>query len=285
MDAPLSPKREFPKPIDDDIGEYEKQVDQRACSGSGSRRTLSGNIFSRFPLFRASSDDKVPAGEGEAQDGAAFGGATAGSGQKKTRKRKGSLRKVALLGGRDRKSSDAKKSPLSSPNLDNEDAMATFDGAKEDATPRQSYEEARLEMPLPRWPGPRTSVASIGSSGTSIEPASSLTSATSPTAPTEASLTDDDESLSFPRLQINNRPKVPSSSGDSYFPPTDQPQRRPSSRKTSPLAQPQALPVSPVADEEWDYSETAYWGYVILIVTWLVFVIGMGSCFGIWSWA
>jgi len=38
-------------------------------------------------------------------------------------------------------------------------------------------------------------------------------------------------------------------------------------------------------DDTWDYSETEWWGYIILIVTWLVFVIGMGSCFGVWSWA
>lgn len=36
--------------------------------------------------------------------------------------------------------------------------------------------------------------------------------------------------------------------------------------------------------EGWDYSETEWWGWIILIVTWLVFVIGMGSCFGVWSW-
>lgn len=36
---------------------------------------------------------------------------------------------------------------------------------------------------------------------------------------------------------------------------------------------------------DWDYSETASWGYFILTVTWIVFVVGMGSCFGVWSWA
>lgn len=39
------------------------------------------------------------------------------------------------------------------------------------------------------------------------------------------------------------------------------------------------------ADIPWDYSETEWWGWIILIVTWLVFVVGMGSCFGVWSWA
>jgi Phosphatidylinositol N-acetylglucosaminyltransferase subunit Y len=61
-------------------------------------------------------------------------------------------------------------------------------------------------------------------------------------------------------------------------------------RTKSPLAtQPTSLTNSPVPREglnsEWDYSETAFWGYVILIITWLVFVVGMGSCFDVWSWA
>ncbi|QSS49098.1 hypothetical protein I7I53_09364 [Histoplasma capsulatum var. duboisii H88] len=37
--------------------------------------------------------------------------------------------------------------------------------------------------------------------------------------------------------------------------------------------------------EAWDYAETEWWGWIILVVTWLVFVIGMGSCLGVWSWA
>lgn len=39
------------------------------------------------------------------------------------------------------------------------------------------------------------------------------------------------------------------------------------------------------ADSDWDYSDTEWWGWVVLIVTWLVFVIGMGSCLDVWSWA
>ncbi|KAK3359925.1 hypothetical protein B0T25DRAFT_114813 [Lasiosphaeria hispida] len=41
----------------------------------------------------------------------------------------------------------------------------------------------------------------------------------------------------------------------------------------------------PAPDADWDYAETEWWGWVVLIVTWTVFVIGMGSCFGVWSWA
>jgi len=38
-------------------------------------------------------------------------------------------------------------------------------------------------------------------------------------------------------------------------------------------------------DDDWDYSETEWWGWVILATTWIVFVVVMGSCFGVWSWA
>ncbi|KAL6711202.1 hypothetical protein ACN47E_005733 [Coniothyrium glycines] len=38
-------------------------------------------------------------------------------------------------------------------------------------------------------------------------------------------------------------------------------------------------------EEEWDYSETEWWGWVVLVVTWLLFVVVMGSCLGVWSWA
>jgi hypothetical protein len=41
----------------------------------------------------------------------------------------------------------------------------------------------------------------------------------------------------------------------------------------------------PQPDADWDYSETEWWGWIILVVTWVVFVIGMGSCLGVWSWA
>jgi len=85
--------------------------------------------------------------------------------------------------------------------------------------------------------------------------------------------------------------KIPSSSaassfGDSYFPIQDPVRRMFGSRARSPLASlPQSPAGTPPNEEAWDYSETAFWGYVILTVTWIVFVVGMGSCFGVWSWA
>ena len=291
--APTSPTKGHSVTFgpDDATDDNVANLDQRARSGStGSahKRSFSGSLFSRFQFLKTNLDEKSMDG---AADGnvSPVGGATAGAMQhRKSRKRKGSLRKTALLGGRERKSSDAKsKSPLSSPTLvlEDSDLNTASDAKANDATPRQSYELQQRPQPPPlRWSGPRISVASIDSSAPSVDPPSSAASVTSPTAPTEASFTDDDELVEFPRLQTNGLRKLPSSSGDSYFPPQER--RRSSAMKASPLAtQPHSEVVSPIVDEEWDYSETAYWGYVILIVTWLVFVIGMGSCFGVWSWA
>ncbi|KAH7400594.1 hypothetical protein DE146DRAFT_612324 [Phaeosphaeria sp. MPI-PUGE-AT-0046c] len=44
-------------------------------------------------------------------------------------------------------------------------------------------------------------------------------------------------------------------------------------------------PTDSAPEEEWDYSETEWWGWVILATTWAVFVVVMGSCLGVWSWA
>ncbi|RPB25665.1 hypothetical protein L211DRAFT_758826, partial [Terfezia boudieri ATCC MYA-4762] len=32
-------------------------------------------------------------------------------------------------------------------------------------------------------------------------------------------------------------------------------------------------------------ADTVWWGYFILLSTWLIFVIGMGSVLGVWGWA
>lgn len=56
-------------------------------------------------------------------------------------------------------------------------------------------------------------------------------------------------------------------------------------RAKSPLALTSLATPLPQPDAEWDYSETEWWGWIILLVTWVVFVVGMGSCLGVWSWA
>ena len=119
-----------------------------------------------------------------------------------------------------------------------------------------------------------------------------MANTTSPTL-TYTSTTDEEDILSLPKHLPSLRNDPLSSGSDSYFPSrTTSLSRRRSThahKPTSPLSiGAHGLATSPLpagTDTEWDYSETEYWGWVVLIVTWMVFVIGMGSCLGVWSWA
>lgn len=75
-----------------------------------------------------------------------------------------------------------------------------------------------------------------------------------------------------------------SSGSESFFGHIESvPRRRATiSRARSPLVAATSLLT---AEDDWDYSETEWWGWVIFLVTWVVFVVGMGSVFGVWSWA
>lgn len=105
--------------------------------------------------------------------------------------------------------------------------------------------------------------------------------------------TDDEEIVSFPRVKNSNAAVAAaaaglhlptgSSSPDSYYALQADPTTYRSMHRTPKSALSGDIASSP--DMAWDYSETEWWGYIILIVTWLVFVVGMGSCFGVWSWA
>ena len=103
-------------------------------------------------------------------------------------------------------------------------------------------------------------------------------------APYASTTTDDDDVMSF------YRPSAASSDYSSFAAPSQGPvtslaHRRStrSNRRTSITAL--VTPAEIDSDDEWDYSETEWWGWVVLIATWIVFVVGMGSCLGVWSWA
>lgn len=116
----------------------------------------------------------------------------------------------------------------------------------------------------------------------------------------DETVTDDEDVVTFThRNNVENKenenPKIiaaglqhnpltsPSSSSDSYYALQPDSAYGAVHRTKSPLA----THHHPADHQEiiWDYSETEWWGWIILIVTWLVFVVGMGSCFGVWSWA
>ena len=102
------------------------------------------------------------------------------------------------------------------------------------------------------------------------------------------STTDEDEIVQLPQSSSSMRSGLAMSpSAESYFDKIVSTQRRQSFHQVkSPLSY-NGLSTTPLQppDSDWDYSETEWWGWVVLIATWVVFVIGMGSCLGVWSWA
>jgi hypothetical protein len=276
----------------------------------GHKRSLSGSILSKLSFLKTNSEGNHNSGD-QPQVGPEFTpgddrtspkkpsrAMAAAVQQQKTRRRKGSLRKAALLGrGAQRDKKEVKTSPLetqhhlgfggdaaSSSTSPEEMPQATgFGLGISDATPRPSMEgyASRINNTL-------TSIKTLPM-GTDDHIPTSPTLATSPTL-TYTSTTDEDDILSIPTHSLP-APRVgpPTSSGsDSYFPPgsSSLARRRSGQKAKSPLSiGGLAASPLPVPDDEWDYSETEWWGWVVLIVTWIVFVTGMGSCLGVWSWA
>jgi Phosphatidylinositol N-acetylglucosaminyltransferase subunit Y len=273
---------------------------------SGHRRSVSGSLLSKLSFLRTSSDGnqdrdllspEFASGDDRTSPKKTSRAMAVAVHQQKTRRRKGSLRKAALLGrGAQRERKEMKTSPLEtgheigyvghgtlSPTSADELSPASGYGLGiSEATPRPSMEGYAsrannvLLSPIKTLP-----------MGTEDHIVSSPTSATSPTLTYTS--TDEDDVLSIPNHSLPPPPRVPSTSSgsDSYFPPgVGSLARRRSQNAKSPLSLggPAVSPL-PAPDVEWDYSETEWWGWVVLIVTWVVFVTGMGSCLGVWSWA
>ena len=381
-------------------------------STSGHRRTISGNIFSKFNFLRPSSsggddgsgtlrpptrerrsgsrgekdrdqtsptkslfsrksidDDQPqvssqnvsPEKDKEQEASGGGGGALASAlKQSKTRKRKGSLRKTALLGGRkilsegrerkgsfsllQRSGSAAKQKQATSVQPEYEEAVVmdnepesplTDDGYEEQASSAQAAEAepSRLAQDLKSqhsyegsiasttsdtsWPEPAAvSAARLAlltdhvshqegrsRTGTMVNDLGSPLDMKSPVsqASNTSTTTDDDDVLTFDRPAKppnagNSVPPPLSSSATSYFPSLSSTSslatRRRSSKRRSPLSRTLPLnaastsaPYTVSSELGHDYTETAYWGWVLLIVTWITFTVGMGSCLEIWSWA
>lgn len=285
-------------PFPDIVEDETPKPTQKKKTNSSHKRSISGNILSRLNILRTSEGEKSDNETADRPPSMAGRSAMSEALQPKiNRKRKGSLRKAVLGKGRDRKGSE-KKSPLSSPktNTTATTSPVPADDTEEVETPRASKELqvdkqiAPIPEVPPRWPAAfrtlsRVSIPSIRSSVASFEPISSAASIlTSPTLQTDS--TDDDADLHIPRLIATRQAQVlkkPLPDSDSYFPPTHVRRRSPLSGSSIDLAVDEEDESGTSA--EWDYSETASWGYFILTVTWIVFVVGMGSCFGVWSWA
>ncbi|KAI9894344.1 MAG: hypothetical protein M1814_003100 [Vezdaea aestivalis] len=279
--------------------------DSQNLSSSIHKRSLSGSILSRLSFLKSSVEQaSSPPAETNSTDDLLGGTgsrppkspAIAPVDQKKNRRRKGSLRKTALLGpGRMRQERRGSNMDANRPVLNTQrrhQVAYNKDIELDDTSPISPLECS--DSPTFGFENFSSSTLRNGDYGPNgadtarLSPRSSQQSSIITTASNskiDISTTDEEEGLTFARPESNQALKKPTLTSSDYFPPqTDGAQRRKSKAKVnSPLSTFSTDPIGSL--DEWDYSETAWWGWVVLIVTWIVFVVGMGSCFEVWSWA
>jgi hypothetical protein len=262
----------------------------------GHRRSLSGGLLSRFPFLHSTSEEKLSPLSGHhnsvAQHEVAHqrDGANAMASalrQTKTRKRKGSLRKTALLGTGKMRMERRPIDSMDMHNFQDEPDAGEYSRPRIDVETSNSVHQRHHDYTIEDYDSsssissftlpPSASLIIDTASSTSNgkqsrqipSPPSTLTSPiTSPTS-RYLSTTDDDEGLTFSAPNVTSAAELT---------------RRRSARSAH--VQPSSLAHAvPPEQREHDYSDTEWWGWIILIATWIVFVVGMGSCLGVWSWA
>lgn len=294
-----------------------------STSTSGHRRSLSGSLFSRLSFLRLNQTQVAPDHHhhhhhhhhtpdddaNDADDDLLTAPLSTGSAmssalqqQRRTRRRRGSLRKTALLGGR----FDRDKKPRTPSGR-----VSSLVAQENESTPRGSYDGGG-DYADGDWPVMDDAQKEKGMRKENQAPSASLGGNI---LPGDVTTDEEEEEVSFPRLNGNktgkntlganadandtptNEPPIhtsstsstglhiptPPSSADSYYALHPESAYRSVHRPKSPLAT--HADIKPPQDITWDYAETEWWGWIILIVTWLVFVVGMGSCFEVWSWA
>ena len=279
---------------------------ERLSNGSspGHKKSISSSLSSSLAFLRTSHGSEqttkvdTPSPIIEEPPSPRTGGAMATAvQQRKVRTRKGSLRKSALLGTsklrmdeKERRSSSGSEAVNTLEKLQ-KDGLAVDSGIQTAPTSPTNPMDLLTPRPLPVPPPVPMVTHPVHGDPSKIlevtdakEPFPEMKRPFTVQSSTASTTTDDDDSVTSPiNLVIPSLKKVP----DSYFPP--QLPRLPRTTQTapkshSPLATlPPSLPASPPS--EWDYSETRWWGWFILCITWIAFVVGMGSCFDIWSWA
>lgn len=286
----------FPDSLDtfqtaDDAGEY---ATNDGSTEEHDRRPSAG-ILSKLPFLRTSMDETLastdkahlspPGGDRPSSKNPSRAMAVAIE-QQRTRRRKGSLRKAALLGrGAQRDRKEIRTYPLEN----------DLRGYGMDGTPDHTSHEEPLppafglgisnetsRPPIEERPSRSSNIPAAITTlpmGLDYQVFTSSTQATSPTL-TYTSTTDEEDILSMPSHKLSG------SSGSGQYIPSGFLRHRSFQKPKSPLSIGGLAASSlPVQDGEWDYSQTEWWGWVVLIVTWVVFVTGMGSCLGVWSWA
>lgn len=227
------------------------------------------------PDFMRASADKEPTPRDEAEASATHVRALAAvAQQQKTRRRRGSLRKVALLGrGAQRDRRDNRPLAIETDSIP--DASISKSARFEPGSDIAVHNALGLNIPMSSPTNEYASTRFNSGLDRTERPADVY------------NLTTDEEDIIQlrPHASPSLRSSLPLSSGsESYYAGRDTAERQRSLQKAkSPLSYSASSLPQPGAG--WDYAETEWWGWVVLTVTWFVFVMGMGSCLDVWSWA
>lgn len=271
--------------------------DESPVLPTGHQRATSGSsLLSRFAFMRPAVDNS-PQEDIEDEDITPANAPTAMAvvQQHKTRRRRGSLRKVALLGrGAQRERRDSRPLTIDTSRVPTYDTKPASSCATTSITDRDALGLKATDLAPRGLSDSQTSMTSSNVSNLTTAHASASgipSSQEGERVNSEASTTTDEEDV----LQISH-PPAPGHSGlsassgsESYFAThgsSSAPRRRSFQQAKSPLSYSGISTTAlPPPDSDWDYSETEWWGWVVLTVTWFVFVMGMGSCLNVWSWA
>lgn len=261
--------------------EAERDSDKSLAAPTAAQRRPSSSgqsLIYKLPFLRSNSDakDQELPEDGIISPSSQASVTSSASAQPKTRRRRGSLRKVALLGrGAQRNGRENKQ--------------LTVDTTGQDVSTCCEVGQKGPEFPIAEHDalGLRTSDFVQAEDGTNVTSALSAGNGVAKDSDPDTqvnqdtSTTDEEDILQIPH---NN---VQASGSDSYFGNrTASPRSRSFQQAKSPLSY-SGISSNPLPqpDADWDYSETEWWGWVVLSVTWFVFVVGMGSCLDVWSWA
>ncbi|KYK54301.1 hypothetical protein DCS_06258 [Drechmeria coniospora] len=273
------------------------QDDDSTATASPHRRSPSGSgLLSRLTFMQGAADIKPQTKADDDEESVLQSTAMAAAvHQHKTRQRRGSLRKVALLGrGAQRERRDDILLTVANPHhvgLDSDTSRPSTGAIVIDHDPLgfklvDSPHRARANGQGGQSTTASHSQSSASTTGTAAG-SRSHTDRDGERSNSYTSTTDEEDLLQIPSTSLAPPRNGMSTSGsDSYFANRGTGNPRRSFRQVkSPLSvdgiSTNALP----SDSDWDYTETEWWGWVVLTVTWFVFIIGMGSCLEIWSWA
>ncbi|KAI1036343.1 hypothetical protein LB503_003178 [Fusarium chuoi] len=271
---------------------------------SSRRRTPSNSsILSKFPFLRTSPEKRHEQSEHAIDDNAiptsprpAARPSASVIQYQRTRRRRGSLRKAALLGrGAQRERRESR--PLSidtshaaayglDPNAGKTESPSSIDSL--DLNAASANAQRNLVNGFTPLPGGLGTAPIRPQNGTASQTTRPVSLADQDGA--SYTSTDEEDMLQIPGSSSTIRQGLSMSSGqDSYFnslgSASSHGRRRPVNRAKSPLSFSGLSSNTLPAHEDWDYAETEWWGWVVLCVTWFVFVVGMGSCLDLWSWA